>query len=181
MIFLLTDLPFIITLSPNITTTLHLFSIYYSFLQMSRSVLIFLASLTVALNLCALYFIKAKSFTIFFYIDVFSHVYYYSFYLLRTLFIFYHSRVCVHLNFKRVITVQVCVSKKFLLRHCTASFWQMSFLFAKYFLRLLFSFQNATPSNSWLLLIFLSNMFFIPINKSLFSFITYGTSNLPVM
>lgn len=69
IIFLLTDLPFIITLSSNITIALHLFSIYYSFLQMSRSAFIFLSSLTVALNLCALYFTEAKSFIIFFVIQ----------------------------------------------------------------------------------------------------------------
>lgn len=87
MIFLLTNVTSIITLSSNISITLHLFSIYYSFLQMPRSALIFLASPTVALNLCSLYFSKAKSFAIFFcYLDLFSCIYYYSFYLLRTVF-----------------------------------------------------------------------------------------------
>lgn len=125
--------------------------------------------------MCSIFHWSKKFYYFFCYIDVLSCVYDYSFYLLRTVFIFYHSQVCVHLNFKRVITF------KFVSRHRTASFWQMSFLFAKYFLRLLFSFQNAAPINSWLLLIFLSNMFFIPINKSLFTFITYGSSNLSVM
>lgn len=105
MIFLLTNVTSIITLSSNISITLHLFSIYYSFLQMPRSALIFLASPTVALNLCSLYFSKAKSFAIFFVIQIyfpaFITIHFIYSELCFKLVSFYHTQVRVHLNFKK--------------------------------------------------------------------------------